>query len=326
MGERRSRCGLGDKNMKIIDIHSHGIGGFDTRTIMEEHILAIADIQGSLGVSEIIPTIYPATIKVMRQNMETVMKAMEKQKTESSKPATNDRNRRLYPFGGWTSTLSRTTQQAARIIGVHLEGPFLNFSRCGALNAMVFLEPAEYYLQELLEGFGDMVKIMTIAPEMNGAANIITKIADRGIIPSMGHSEATYNEAEKGFNAGARGITHIFNAMRPFHHREPGIAGFGLVNQEVYIEVIADPHHLHSATIDLIFKTKSPSKIIIVSDSVKESKTALYSQGVIDSRGTLMGGSMSVPEAASRLIEVGLDNDLVMKCITENPGKYLEIG
>ncbi|MBF0505796.1 MAG: hypothetical protein HQL09_03075 [Nitrospirae bacterium] len=306
--------------MKVIDIHTHGIGGYDTRSSIEEHILSIADIHGSLGVSEIILTIYPATIKVMRQNMETVRKAMEKQKARGVE-------RRATVIRRYESQQEEeTVVESARITGVHLEGPFLNFSRCGALNAMVFLEPAEYHLQELLEGFGDMVKIMTIAPEMNGAAKIIRKIADRGIIPSMGHSEATYNEAEKGFNAGARGITHIFNAMRPFHHREPGIIGFGLLNPEVYIEVIADAHHLHSATIDLIFKTKNPSRIIIVSDSVKASKTALYSQGVVDSIGRLMGGVMSVPEAASRLVAMGLDNDLVMKCITENPEKYLAGG
>src|SRR5271169_3413605 len=180
--------------MKVIDVHTHGIGGYDTRTTDEEHILAIADIQGSLGVSEIVPTIYPATIKVMRQNMEVVRKAMEKQKSEGRTRITEDRNPPLHPSREGTCAPSGIPHQAARIVGMHLEGPFLNFSKCGALNAMVFLEPAEYYLQELIEGFEDMVKIITIAPEMNGAARLIKKMADRGIIPSMGHSEATYSE------------------------------------------------------------------------------------------------------------------------------------
>ena len=252
--------------------------------------------------------------------MAAVKEAMETQRASSVKRrASGSEGQDCYRTG---SILC----QPACIVGVHLEGPFLNPSRCGALNADAFLEPAEYYLQELIEGFEDIVKIITIAPEMQGAERAIGKIADMGIIPSMGHSEATYNEAERGFNAGALGITHIFNAMRNFHHREPGIAGFGLLSQDVYIEVIADPWHLHQAVIDLIFKVKDPAKIIIVSDSVRESKMYVHTQSVTNSKGELMGGGMSITDAVSRLIETGLDRDLAMNCITENPERYLKTG
>jgi N-acetylglucosamine-6-phosphate deacetylase len=283
--------------MKIIDVHTHGIGGYDTRTPDEKDILAIAATHGSLGVAEIILAIYPAAIKVMRKHMDVVRRAMERQKDMAD------------------------TQ--ARIIGVHLEGPFLNPLQCGALDAAVFLEPTGYHLQKLIEGFEDIVKIITIAPEMKGAAGTIRKIADKGIIPSMGHSAATYSEAEKGFNAGARGITHIFNAMRCFHHREPGIAGFGLLNQEVYIEVIADPFHLHPATIDLIFKVKNPARIIIISDSVSGTKMAGSSQGVTDGSGRLVGGSMTIMESARQLVEMGCEKNAVMNCVAVNPNRYL---
>jgi N-acetylglucosamine-6-phosphate deacetylase len=285
---------------KIIDIHTHGIGGYDTRTTVEEHILRIAEIHGSQGVSEIIPTIYPATIKVMRENMAVVKKAMELQKAEDRRQKTE-----------------------SRIIGAHLEGPFLNPSKCGALNAIMFIEPSEDNFKELVEGFEDIVKIITIAPEINGSIKLIKKITDMGIIASMGHSDATYAETEAGFHAGARGITHIFNAMRGFHHREPGIAGFGLLNQDIYIEVIADPYHLHSKTLELIFKTKNHSRIIIVSDSVKEATPFTKSQGVTDAHGKLLGGCMTIAESSKRLIEIGSDENIIMKCITENPEKYL---
>ncbi len=294
--------------MKIIDVHTHGIGGYDTRTADENDILAIAATHGSLGAAEIIPAIYPAALEVMRKHMDAVRKAMERQ--EASPAA-----RRASSAG---------SRGPAKIIGVHLEGPFLNPLQCGALDATAFLEPAAYHLQKLIEGFEDIVKIITIAPELKGAAGTIRKIADKGIIPSMGHSAATFSEAEDGFNAGARGITHIFNAMRSFHHREPGLAGFGLLNKDVYIEVIADPFHLHRATIDLIFKVKNPARIIIVSDSVLESKKNMHASGVTDSRGTLLGGSISIPEAASGLIEMGFEKNIVMKCVTVNPGRYLE--
>ena len=156
--------------MNIIDIHTHGIGGFDTRTSNPIDIIRMAEIQASLGVSAIVPTIYPDSIEVMRQNMMAVQKAMELQKN-------------------------------AAILGVHLEGPFLNSVRCGALKSSSFIEPNESNLKKLLEGFEDMVKIITIAPELNCAAKLIRKISDMGIIASMGHSDATYSEAEAAFNA-----------------------------------------------------------------------------------------------------------------------------
>jgi N-acetylglucosamine-6-phosphate deacetylase len=300
--------------MKIIDMHTHGIGGYDTRTTAEGDILKIAEIQGSYGISEILLTIYPSIVKVMRENMDAVRKAIKLQdaryKMQDTKPA--------------------------KIIGVHLEGPFLNPSKCGALNAGAFAEPAEYKLKELIEGFEDIVKIMTIAPEIKGAAGLIKKMSDRGIIVSMGHSDAIYADAEAGFNAGAKGITHIFNAMRGFHHREPGLAGFGLLNQDIYIEVIADPCHLHSKTLELIFKTKNPDRIIIVSDSVKETKTLPpplpppfkagdmgMGQGITDIRGKLSGGCMTIIESSKRLIGIGYNKNSIMRCITKNPKMYL---
>ncbi|NCO67732.1 MAG: amidohydrolase family protein [Nitrospirae bacterium] len=282
--------------MKIIDIHTHGIGGYDTRTTAEGDILKIAGIHGSYGISEIILSVYSAPIPIMRENMDTVRKAMEMQDVEP-----------------------------AKIIGVHLEGPFLNPSKCGALSASSFVEPTEDNFKELIEGFEDIVKIITIAPEINEAIGLIKKMSGMGIIVSMGHSDATYNEAKAGFNAGAKGITHIFNAMR-FHHREPGLAGFGLLNQDIYIELIADPCHLHSKTLELIFKTKNPDRIIIVSDTVKETKVrggGGREQGITDIHGRLSGGCMTITESSKRLIEIGYNKNSIMRCITKNPKMYL---
>jgi N-acetylglucosamine-6-phosphate deacetylase len=111
--------------------------------------------------------------------------------------------------------------------------------------------------------------------------------------------------------------------MRGFHHREPGIAGFGLLYQDIYIEIIADPFHLHEKTIELIFKTKNHDRIIIVSDTVKETKTLPQDKSVADVRGKLLGGSMTVAESAQRLIQTGYDEGVIMNCITANPERYL---
>lgn len=288
--------------MNIIDVHVHGIGGYDTRTTDIEHILRIAEIEASKGVSEIILTVYPSTIKVMRQNMEAIKKAMERQ---------------LFTKG------KETFSSLSKISGIHLEGPFLNPARCGSLNAMTFIEPSERNLMVLIEGFEDVIKIITIAPELDGSIRLIRMINDMGIVASMGHSDATFSEAEAGFRAGARGITHIFNAMRGIHHREPGLAGFGIINQDIYIEVISDPFHLHSEFLKFILNAKRKDRIILVSDSVKETKVYGEDKGIFNERGKLLGGSETITESAERLINLGIDKDTVFRFITENPIGYL---
>ncbi len=305
--------------MEVIDIHVHGINGYDTSSGKEEDIVKIAEILGAQGISKIIPTIYPSSIEEMRQNIMAVKKAMERQGVY----------RGVKGVRGKISDSELQPPNSSLILGVHLEGPFLNPSKCGALDKRAFIEPREYNFRKLIEGFEDIVKIITIAPEIKGASNLIKKISDMGIIVSMGHSEATFSQAEAGFNAGAKGITHIFNAMRDFHHREPGIIGFGLMNKDIYIEVIADPFHLHHETIELIFRTKNTEKIIIVSDSVKETRVGVKEkvrrrvEAIIDRNNKLIGGSMTVIESAKRLIQKGFDEEKIMKCITDNPESYL---
>lgn len=308
--------------MPLVDIHTHGIAGYDTRTTSEEHILKMAEIHGSFGVAAIVPTIYSATTRVMRDNMMVVRRAMEMQRARTSHPEAAPGPTRGAP-PSFDETLHAGHPPAA-ILGVHLEGPFLNPSYCGALNAMTFIEPAASALRELLDGYEDIVKIVTVAPELDGAPALIRDLSDRGIAVSMGHSDATFAEAEAGCRSGARGITHLFNAMRGVHHREPGIAGFGLLNRHVYVEVIADPYHLHPATLELIFTLKDPERILIVSDSVAEAKTGREDLPVSDRHGTLLGGSMTVAESAARLISRGFDRDCVNRCVTENPLRFLE--
>jgi N-acetylglucosamine-6-phosphate deacetylase len=296
--------------MNTIDIHTHGIGGVDTRTRNVDDIRAIAEIQGFHGVAEIIPTLYSSPIPEMRAQMETVRKAMKLQKAGLT---IEDAGR------GENNSLP------AQIIGVHLEGPFLNPVKCGALDAPSFSEPGEYALMELLDGFEDVVKIITVAPEIRGAIGLIKKLSGMGIIVSMGHSDATYIEAENGFRAGARGITHIFNAMRGIHHREPGIAGFGLLNRDIYIEVIADPYHLHPKTLELVFTIKNHNRILLVSDTVKETEAGgCGMNGVTDSTGALMGGCMTIAESSQRLMQLGYDEGAILDCITINPAEYLQ--
>lgn len=308
-----------------IDIHIHGIGGYDTTTSNPDDILKIAGIEGGLGAWMIVPTIYSGPVSVMRENMAAVKAAMEIQDK-----AIEDRNVSPAGRGRLVPESSIGNHGAALIAGVHLEGPFLNPSCCGALDPATFLKPDEKILEELFEGFEGMVKLMTIAPELDGTLNIIGRLRDKGVNPSMGHSHATYSEAEAGHNAGALGITHLFNAMRGIHHREPGLAGFGLLHKDVYIEVIADPHHLHPRILDMIFQIKNPRRIIVVSDSTKgtpdqtisdydEWKTgAPAREGVI-----LQGGATAIVDSARHLTRMGIPEDVVLMSVRANPATYL---
>lgn len=283
-------------NRSYIDIHTHGIGNFDTRTNNPEDILKMAELHGKKGTRGILPAIYPASIAEMRKNMETVRKAMESQ---------------IYGL----------KSRSAAIIGINLEGPFLNQLRCGAMDKKSFISPSASSLKRLISGYEDIIRIMTVAPEVKGALKIIEKCVEIGIKVNMGHSDATYIQAVEGKKAGATGITHIFNAMRPFHHREPGLAGFGLIDEDIYIEVIADGVHLHSKTLELIFSKKRLDKIMLVSDSVKGGKgIAVYKKA-----GLLAGSGITLADSIKILKHIGIPEAEIIEAAVENPERYLSL-
>lgn len=312
------------------DLHLHGIADLDTRTDSSDDILSIANIEGSEGVADILLSVYPAPISTMRRHLAAIKEAMERQRAAI-------RNQLLPGQSPGTRHSPPNTYSPARIMGVHIEGPFLNPVRCGALDPLTFQPPSMYVYRQLIEGFEDAIRSITVAPEMAGATELIRRIAGSGVIVNMGHSDALFSEAEAGFRAGATGITHIFNAMRPFAHREPGIAGFGLAEPEVYVEVIADPYHLHLETLRIVFRAKPAERILIVSDSVKGSRTGVGTKNedsgdkkeetngpapVTSDTGNLRGGSMTVVAAAKRLIAAGFDETAVMTAISRNPARF----
>ena len=289
----------------VIDLHTHGIKGVDTRLAEPSAMLKIAEGQGRAGVSAIVLSVYPGPMEAMRDQIAAVNEAMDRQGPV------------LAPTGSGPRPYAPAT-----ILGIHLEGPFLNPARSGALDHSSFLEPREQTFRRLVEGFQQIIRTITIAPELPRAEALIRCIANTGIAVNMGHSDATYAEAEAGFRAGARGITHLFNAMRPFHHREPGIAGFALMNRDVYVEIIGDLRHLSMEAVEIILRLKEPERILLVSDSVRETGLPPPPEEW-QAGGVLLGGSMTLPAAAQGLIERGLDREIVMRAITVNPLAYL---
>ncbi len=283
---------IGNKRY-LIDVHVHGAATYDTRTRRQDDILQMANIHGERGTAAILPTIYPGSIESMRDNMAAVQRAMAAQR------------------------------EGARILGVYLEGPFLNPERAGSLDGQSFAEPSVEMLTRLVEDFEDIIKIMTIAPELPGALRVIEVCREMGFLVHMGHSDASFEQAEEGKSAGATGITHVFNAMRGFHHREPGLAGFGLMDEDVYVEVIADMAHLHPQSLKMLFDMKSPDKIVLISDSVKGPG---WGNGPIrGAGGILLGSGISLKDAVKNLISLGVPSERALQFASDNPMKYLGI-
>lgn len=279
----------------MIDLHTHGAGAYDTRTDDPQHILRIAEFHGRAGTRAILPTIYSGTASRMRRDMEAVRRAMD--------------------MPGHA--------EAATILGVHLEGPFLNPARSGAQDRDSIVRPSVAALKRLTGGYEDLVRIITVAPEMPGALKVIERCAEAGIRVNMGHSDATYRQALDGKKAGASGVTHLFNAMRPFHHREPGIAGLGLTDDDLYVEVIADGIHLHPGTLRLIFRCKSLNRIILVTDSVRErgkKGPAFYNRA-----GVLAGSGITLRDSFKVLGSIGVPRRTAAAAAINNPKRYLKL-
>lgn len=307
--------------MKIngfIDLHTHGFKGYDTRTSDPGHILKMAWLYKGAGTDAFLPTIYPAPIDEMRKNMDAVKRAIEIQGSEFKV--------RSPEFGVQSSKLKTQNSKlkidnfpSSVILGVHLEGPFLNPARCGALDKSYFVRPALSNFKKLTCGFEDIIRIITVAPELPGALRLIERCAELGIKVNMGHSDATYRQASEGMKAGATGITHIFNAMRPFHHREPGLAGFGL-SEDIFIEVIADGVHIHPVVLDLIFSVKKKERIILVSDSVRGAKgdgRPVYASGKM-----LAGSGITMKNSVKVLRKIGVSGHNI-DIYKYNPLRYL---
>lgn len=156
-------------------------------------------------------------------------------------------------------------RQSAAILGLHLEGPFFNPLFKGA-HDVCYIRGFE---EEFLENFDDMrnVKIVTLAPEIQNASKFIEYLRDKNIVVSVGHSNANFEEMQKAMNQGASLVTHLFNAMTPFHHRDPGIIGAVLTNPSMFYSVIADGHHLHPATLRMAWRSH-PEGLILISDAI----------------------------------------------------------
>jgi N-acetylglucosamine-6-phosphate deacetylase len=202
-----------------------------------------------------------------------------------------------------------------RILGVHLEGPFLSPRRLG-VHAAAFRRDPDLELAKRLLAAGP-VTYMTIAPELPGALELVDFLHAEGVVVSLGHSDATAEEAHAAFDRGVRTVTHLFNAMRPFRHRDPGIAGAALVRQDVVVQLIHDGHHVAPETAKIVWAT-APGRVALVTDAIAAAGAGdgAFALGDLEvnvnggvarsSEGALAGSSTTMLEALRNAHELGV--------------------
>lgn len=164
--------------------------------------------------------------------------------------------------------MERSTK-GAEVLGIHLEGPAFNPKKLGVFLPEWFRPPDINEFEQTMLESGNAVKLVTIAPEVNGAIDFIKAITKRGVVASVGHSYATYSQTLEGIEAGISHATHTFNAMREFHHREPGVVGAVLSSDELTAELVADGFHVHPTAMKILVRCKGVDRVILVTDSVE---------------------------------------------------------
>ncbi len=291
----------------FIDIHIHGIEGIDATRDGYEGIEKMSKILPKYGVTSFMPTSICSSKDTLRGFIFA--------------------SRKLWGEG----------TEGAEVIGAHLEGPFINPKRKGAQPIEYIRKPDINELQDYIDAKGRMPLRLTIAPELEGSNELINKAIRNNIIVSMGHSDATFSDAERGFKAGSNIVTHLFNAMREFHHRDPGLSVFALNNDDIYVEIIADFIHLHPEVLKLISKIKPFNRIILITDSIEATglPDGTYQLGsytvIVKNRkatltdGTIAGSTLTLDEAIRNMIKIGLPLRFSIMMATSVPAEALRL-
>jgi N-acetylglucosamine-6-phosphate deacetylase len=219
-----------------------------------------------------------------------------------------------------------------RILGMHLEGPFLSPTRLGAHVASSRRDPDPALLERLLDG--GPVRLMTLAPELPGAGDLIDRLIARGVTVSLGHSDATAEQANAAFDRGARTITHLFNAMRPFRHRDPGIVGAALARDDVRVQIILDGIHLSPETAQVVWRAAA-GRVALVTDAITATglSDGSFSFGDLDVKvhdgtvrgpdGVLAGSVLTMIEAVRNLHTLGATLPEAVAAATSVPAAVL---
>ena len=287
----------------FINIHAHGALGKDTMDEEDDALKIFAQAEAAMGVTSFLPTTMTYDIPRIRRALQRIRKAI------------------------------RENSQGAKILGAHMEGPYISPKKRGAQD-IKHIKPAEF---EDIADFTDAIKIITLAPEVT-PNSFMEQAKSNGILLSMGHTDATYEEAMSAINSGnVEHITHLYNAMSPFHHREPGVVGAAF-DTSVKTELIADNVHSSPTAQRLAYKMKGTASIILITDSIRASclgdgLSELGGQKVIVKGelatledGTIAGSVATMDRVVSIFKEnTGVKLEKTIETVTKNPAKSLKI-
>lgn len=293
----------------FIDEHVHGAAGSDAMDGTMEDLGKIANVLASEGTTAFLAT-------TMTQSPENITKALKAVKAY----------RELSPESG------------AEILGVHLEGPFISKDFVGAQPIEYLAKPSVEVFKKYQDASGDCVRIVTLAPEVEGSTELIKYLVSQNIVASIGHTNATYVDVKKAVEVGATNLTHTYNAMKPLHHREVGTVGSGFLFDELNCECICDGIHVSGPAIQLLHKNKPADKMTLITDAMRakhmpDGVSELGGQVVIVKNGearlengTLAGSVLKMNNAVKNVMKfLNLPLEEVVKLASQNPAKNLGV-
>lgn len=286
----------------FIDTHIHGSGGFSTDDADDKSVLGLSKFLGNFGVTSFIPTISASPEKELYNKMNAILKAMGKEK-------------------------------GANILGMHLEGPFLSSDRIGGQLAEG-ISPVDMSLMEKIvkAGRGKIIN-MTVAPELKCMREVALYCIEKDIILQAGHTNATYEQMIEGMQVGIMHITHMFNAMRPLHHREPGVVGATLIHAEISCEFVGDGVHTNPNLIRLLMQSKPIDRLVLVSDALKYAQTEIpqdadfYFDKCFKRKDddVIIGSGITMYDGFRNLIEYGVSIEDAVKMCSFNPARIMKL-
>lgn len=254
----------------MIDIHVHGAGGFDFMDSKQEAFEGIAKALAKEGTTSYLATTMTNPIS----QISDVLKNLASYKENNSEAG------------------------VAEMIGIHLEGPFINKDQKGAQPEHDILPPNATLFNEWQKLSRDAIKIITFAPELDVDFELLKELKKMEVIPSMGHTNASYDEVIQAINHGIMHSTHLFNGMKGLHHRDPGVVGGALLHDEVYVEVIPDGIHFHPDLLKLVVRMKGLERILVITDGMR-------AKGMADGIYDLGGQKVTVSEDRCTLTSTG---------------------
>jgi N-acetylglucosamine-6-phosphate deacetylase len=224
---------------------------------------------------------------------------------------------------------------SAEIVGIHFEGPFISTARRGVHPAKWIVPPSRELLAELLREARGTAQILTLAPELTGALELVAAARKAGVVVSLGHTDATYEQAQAAIAAGASHAAHVFNAMRPFSHRGTGVIGAVLTSPKVSAELIADGVHVDEAAMLMLVELKTPERVILVSDGMSATgmPDGKYQLGMFEvkvsggvarnAEGKLAGSTLTLDRALRNMVALGVPLASALRMVTANPARQI---